>query len=103
MSINLLNETIPFHEVMSSFNISTQVAFNLPAYIKGFVYVSCHNNFYIILNGRLNYEEQCITLVHELKHIVEDIPTTSYYIGINCQTHSCEDDTEMQQVFRKAL
>lgn len=91
----LLDENIPFHEVMSSFNISTQVAFNLASYIKGFVYVSRRGNYHIILNGRLSYEEQCRTLVHELKHIIEDVPTTSYYIGINCQNHELENDDSM--------
>lgn len=91
----LLDENIPFHEVMSSFNISTQVAFNLASYIKGFVYVSRRENYYIILNGRLNYEEQCRALVHELKHIIEDVPTTSYFIGINCQDHEIEEDDDM--------
>lgn len=99
----LLDENISFHEVMSSFNISTQVAFNLASYIKGFVYVSYRGNYYIILNGRLNYEEQCRTFVHELKHIIEDVPTTSYYIGINCQEHEIEYDADMFNALSKII
>lgn len=99
----LLDENIPFYEVMSSFNINTQVAFNLPAYIKGFVYVSRRGNYYIILNGKLNSEGQCKTLVHELKHIIEDVPTTSYYIGINCQYYEIENDDAMFNAFKNII
>lgn len=99
----LLDETIPFHEVMSAFNIDVQVAFNLPSYIKGFVYVSSRDNYFIIMNGNLNYQEQCITLVHEIKHIVEDIPTTTYYIGINGQHNELEDDTNMFAVLNSIV
>lgn len=95
---SLLDENISFHEVMSTHNIQTQVAFNLSSNIKGFVYVSRRGNYYIILNGNLNYEMQCSTLVHEIKHIVQDLPTMSYYIGIDMQHCEIEDDADILNI-----
>lgn len=99
----LLDETMPFHEAMSAFNIDVQVACCLPSYIKGFVYVSSRDNYFIIMNGNLSYKEQCITLVHEIKHIIEDIPTTTYYIGINGQHNELEEDGHIFAVFQGIL
>ncbi|MHC1750772.1 MAG: hypothetical protein AB9856_21065 [Cellulosilyticaceae bacterium] len=109
MNINLLDEpliralrdeNIPFHDVMNAFNIRTQVAFNLAAYIKGFVYISKRGSYYIILNGKLNYEDQCKTFAHEVKHIVEDVPTISYYIGINKQHCALENDCDILNLLK---
>lgn len=46
---------------------------------------------------------ECRTLVHEIKHIIEDVPTTSYYIGINCQEHEFENDNEMFRVLENII
>jgi hypothetical protein len=61
----LLSESISFHEVMNAFNIKTSIAFNLSNRIYGFVYRSRKGNFYIVLNGNINFEAQCSTFVHE--------------------------------------
>ncbi len=81
----LLNEDIPFSEVMNSFNIKSTIAFNIPPNILGFVYLSRRGNYHLILNGAINYETQCKVFIHEVKHIVYDMPKIGYMIGLDMQ------------------
>lgn len=98
---SLLNENIPFYEVMNAYNIKTTIACNIPANILGFVYISRRNNYHLILNGITNYETQCKVFVHELKHIVYDMPNVGYMIGLDMQ-HTCmeRDADEMSFGFK---
>lgn len=96
---SLLDETISFYEVMNAYNIQTQVAFVLPPSVYGFVFLSKNSNYYIILNGNINYETQVRTFVHEVKHIVEDCPKHNYIIGIDMQHTELEDDSDLQRIF----
>lgn len=86
----LLNENISFHEVMNIFDIRTKIALNQPSSIYGFVYVSKNGNYHIILNGNINYETQCSIFLHEIKHIIYDIPTIGYIIGLDMQHEEFE-------------
>ena len=95
---SLLDEHISFHEIMSTYNIQTHIAFNFPAALWGFVFVSKRDNYYIVLNGNINAETQLQTFVHELKHIIEDIPRQSYMIGIDMMHTDFEDDTDLVQL-----
>lgn len=81
----LLNEDIPFYDVMNAFNIKTTIAFNFPSFFLGFVYLSRRGNYHLILNGEVNYQTQCKTFIHEIKHIAEDMPTMGYIIGLDMQ------------------
>jgi hypothetical protein len=93
----LLNENMSFHEVMNAFDIRTRIALNLPSSIYGFVYVSKKGNYHIILNGNVNYETQCSVFLHELKHIIYDIPTIGYIIGLDMQ----HEKFEMSQIIKR--
>jgi hypothetical protein len=88
----LLNEDISFHEVMNTFDIRTKIAFNLPSSIYGFVYVSRKGNYHIILNGNINYETQCCVFLHEIKHIIYDMPSIGYIIGLDMQKEDFENE-----------
>jgi hypothetical protein len=88
----LLNENMSFHEVMNTFDIRTKIALNLPISIYGFVYVSKKGNFHIILNGNINYETQCNVFLHEIKHIIYDMPTIGYIIGLDMQHERFENE-----------
>lgn len=89
----LLEENIPFHELMNSYGIKVIIA-NLCTKIYGFTYVSSHNNIYIILNGNISYETQCKVLIHEIKHILNDMPKQSYYIGLDMQYAYIEKEAD---------
>jgi hypothetical protein len=81
----LLDENMSFHEVMNTFDIRTTIALNLPSAVYGFVFVSGKGNYHIVLNGNINYETQCNVFLHEIKHIIVDIPTIGYIIGLDMQ------------------
>jgi hypothetical protein len=91
----LMNENIGFHEVMNAFDIRTRIALNLPSSIYGFVYVSKKGNYHIILNGNINYETQCKVFLHEIKHIIADMPTIGYIIGLDMQQKKFENETNI--------
>lgn len=78
-------ESIPFHEVMNAFDIKVSIAFNLPQSIYGFVYRSNRKGDLLALNGNINYETQCRVFLHEIKHIINDMPTMGYVIGLDMQ------------------
>lgn len=90
----LLSESIPFHEIMNTFDIKTSIAFNLCSNIYGFVYTSRKGKYHIILNGNLSYETQCRTFVHEIKHIISDMPNMGYIIGVDMQHEPFEVDAD---------
>lgn len=91
---SLLNETIPFSDVMNAYNIKTSVATDLSSTVLGFTYVSRRGHYHLVLNGNLNYETQLKTFVHEIKHIVEDLPTVGYMIGLDKQYTSFEKSAD---------
>jgi len=90
----LLDGTIPFHEVMNAFDIRTSIAFNLPSSIYGFTYVSRKGNYHLILNGNVNFKTQCEVFLHEIKHILNDIPERSYFIGLDMQHTQIENEAD---------
>jgi hypothetical protein len=92
---SLIDGTIPFFEVMNAYNVKTCLSNHLPAHILGFVYVSRRGNYHLVLNAEINYEIQCRTFLHEIKHIVYDLPTAGYIIGMDLQHTSLEQDADM--------
>lgn len=90
----LIKGDIPFHDLMNAYGIRVIIA-NISSKVYGFTYVSGKNNFYIILNGNISYETQCKVLIHELKHILNDIPKQSYYIGLDMQYEYLEKEADM--------
>ncbi|TCO53907.1 MULTISPECIES: hypothetical protein [Thermoanaerobacteraceae] len=102
-SINLLNtslmkalmdETIPFHDVMNAFGIRTHIVFNLPSTVLGFTYISRRGNYHLLLNGNVNYRTQVKTFIHEIQHILNDMPQHSYIIGLNMEYLELEDKAD---------
>lgn len=92
---SLIDGNISFHEVMNAYNIRTSIAFNLESSILGFVYLSRRGNYYLILNGNVNYETQCKTFIHEIKHISEDMPKIGYMIGLDMQYTHFENEADV--------
>lgn len=91
----LLDKTLSFNEVMNACNIRTSIAFDLESSILGFVYLSRRGRYHLILNGNVNYETQCKTFVHEIKHIAEDMPKIGYIIGLDSQYSFLESEADV--------
>ena len=87
---SLMDGTIPFHEVMNAYGINTAIAFNLPSCVYGFVYRSNRKGYLLVLNGNINYETQCRIFLHEISHIVNDMPNMGYIIGLDMQNEQFE-------------
>ncbi|MEW9083225.1 hypothetical protein [Caldanaerobacter subterraneus] len=90
----LLDETIPFHEVMNAFGIRTHIVFNLPSTVLGFTYISRRGNYHLLLNGNVNYRTQVKTFIHEIQHILNDMPQRSYIIGLNMKHLELENEAD---------
>ncbi len=78
----LLNGCIDEHEVMSAYNIFPRHV-GLPASIAAFVYRSRKDRFHIIINCHLSLDVQREVFLHELCHIIEDMPHEGYTVGID--------------------
>jgi len=89
----LIDGNIPFYEVMNCFGIRVTIG-NLPGYIYGFTYISCKGHYHLVLNGNVNYETQCKTFLHEIKHILNDMPKKSYFIGLDMQRNELEIEAD---------
>jgi len=98
----LMDETIPFHDIMNAFGIRTHIVFNLPASVLGFTYVSRRGNYHLLLNGNINYNTQVKTFLHEIQHILNDMPRCGYIIGLNMEHLKLEDEADKvsRQLFR---
>ncbi|MGB9780653.1 hypothetical protein [Caldanaerobacter sp.] len=91
----LLDGTIPFHEVMYAYDIRLHIIFSLPSSVLGFTYISGKGNYYILLNGNVNYRTQVKVFLHEIHHILDDVPKTSYFIGLNMEYIEIEKHADM--------
>lgn len=89
----LLGGNIPFSELMNAYNIRVTIA-NLDGTVYGFTYISRLGNIHIILNGNIEYVLQCKVFLHELKHILNDCPKQSYFVGLDMQYTYIEKDAD---------
>jgi len=77
---------------MNAFDIKISIAFNLSQSVYGFVYKSNLKGYLLVLNGNINYDAQCKVFLHEIKHIINDMPNMGYIIGLDMQQKSFEAD-----------
>jgi Zn-dependent peptidase ImmA (M78 family) len=87
---SLIDDTIPFADVMNAYNVRTTLSDQLPSHVLGFVYVSRRGNYHLILNAEVSLETRVKTFVHEIKHIVCDLPKVGYMIGLDMQRSQLE-------------
>lgn len=91
---SLLEEIISYHELMNAYNIKTTIDYDLDSSVLGFVYLSRRGHYHLIINGSVNFETQCKTFIHEVKHIVDDMPKVGYFIGLDMQHSDFEIEAE---------
>lgn len=77
-------------EILRSYNIKLTVTYNLSCKVLGFVYYSRRGNYHLIINGNANSITQRKTFIHEIKHIIKDMPKTGYIIGLDMRHMSFE-------------
>lgn len=91
----LIGDDIYFHDLMNTYNIKLSIVKEMPSSILGFTYVSRRNNYHLVLNGNINYVTQRNTFIHELKHIVYDLPKMGYVIGLDMQYEYFEEEADL--------
>jgi len=58
--------------------------------VYGFVYLSSYANYFIIINQNLTLELQKEVYLHEVEHIMYDMPENGYVIGLDMQYNQME-------------
>jgi len=56
---------------------------SLPSYVHAFVYLSSRCKCYIVVNKLLSTSARQKAYLHELNHVLVDMPKKSYIVGIN--------------------
>ena len=92
---SLLDKTIPFHETMNAYDIKASIVSDIPGEVLGFVYVSRRGNYHLILNGNVNYKNQCKTFIHEIKHIACDLPCVKHIVGLDMKHTNLQHKTNV--------
>lgn len=88
---------------MNAFDIKVSIVFNLPRSIYGFVYRSNRKGYLLLLNWNINYETQCRVFLHEIKHIINDMPTIGYVIGLDMQYKKFECEIYTFQIIKEVI
>ncbi|MZP31355.1 hypothetical protein GTO91_16770 [Heliobacterium undosum] len=91
---SLIDDSIPFHDVMSAFDIRTSIG-NLTPEVYAFVYVSRKGRYHLVMNGNINAETQYRVFCHEIKHIIYDLPTIGYVVGLDMQRTTIEEAADL--------
>ena len=60
--------------------------------VYGFVYLSSFGYYYIIINKNLSTEMQKEVYLHEVEHILYDMPNIPYIIGLDMQYSTIENE-----------
>jgi Zn-dependent peptidase ImmA (M78 family) len=92
--IDCLEDNIKFYDLLRSYNITVATASLKTIY--GFVYADPSGAYLIIINDNINHETQIKTLLHEIKHIIYDMPQGSYFItpGLDIRHESSEQEAD---------
>jgi len=78
----LLSETVNAKEVMHAYDIITHDV-ELHGGIAAFVYNSRAGYYHIFINEAMSPEAKKSVLMHEIYHIVEDMPKKGYSLGLD--------------------
>ena len=91
---SLLDGSVPFDEVMRTYNIHTCEC-ELSPEILAMVYRCRQGHYHIITSPSLSPEGKKQVLFHELKHIIEDMPKLGYIVGVDNQYEIIERQADM--------
>ena len=76
-------------EILRTFNIFTHM-WDLNGDVSAFVFKSRKGRFHIVVNEWLSHETKQKVFLHELYHIVEDMPKKPYILGLDMHRHESE-------------
>ncbi|WP_213996151.1 MULTISPECIES: hypothetical protein [Tepidanaerobacter] len=90
----LIDGNIPFYEVVHCFGIRVTIG-NLPASVSGFTYISKKGCYHLVINRNMSYKTQYRTFMHEIKHIMIDMPKMGYIVGLDMQRYEFESKADV--------
>lgn len=91
----LLNDdNLSFYETLRIYNIQLTITYNLSCTVLGFVYYSRLGNYHLIINGNTNCIIQRKVFIHEIKHIIADMPRVGYIIGLDMKRTALEMEAD---------
>ena len=91
---SLLDGSIPFDEVMRTYDIHTAEGDPGPEALA-MVYRCRQGHYHIITSPNLSLEARKRVLFHELKHIIEDMPKLGYVTAMDKQYEILERQADM--------
>jgi Zn-dependent peptidase ImmA (M78 family) len=90
----LLCGTIDPEEVMKAHDIYCQ-EIKMHGAVMAFVYHSSQGKYYITVNKSLSPESKEIVFFHELRHIIEDMPSLGYVVGLDMLRNPIEKRADL--------
>jgi Zn-dependent peptidase ImmA (M78 family) len=90
----LLDGSIPFDEIMRAFDIHLCVQYVGPE-MEGMVYRCSKGHYHVVISDALSPEARQRVLFHEIKHIIEDMPTAGYAVYIDKQYEILERQADL--------
>jgi len=85
----LLDGNIPPDEILKAHDIYTTLC-DLGPDLLGMVYRSGRLRYHIVVNSWLEPEERTQVWLHELKHVLVDMPQHSYLVGVDMLEEKAE-------------
>lgn len=85
----LLDDTLPPDEVLRAFGIFCHEV-PLGGEVLAFVYRSRKGDYHIFVSLFLSPEARQEVFLHEIHHIVVDMPRTGYIVGLDMYRHEIE-------------
>lgn len=83
----LKKDELPLLEILLTYGIHLSITYQLSSRALGFVYTSRKGNYHLIVNGNINIHTQKKVFLHEITHIINDLPKIGYIIGFD-MTHT---------------
>jgi len=90
---SLLWGDMPSDEVLRTYGICVRLG-DLSGEVNGFLYVSRRGKRYIVVENSLSPSVQQDTLLHELKHVLKDLPKRPYVFGMDQQGRQEEREAD---------
>ncbi|MEW8957828.1 MAG: ImmA/IrrE family metallo-endopeptidase [Moorella sp. (in: firmicutes)] len=78
----LMKGEIPTEEILRAYNIFPHIV-SLSGEVNAYVYSSRKGRYHIFVDDSLSPEEQQKVLMHEIRHILVDMPKHGYLIGLD--------------------
>lgn len=89
----ILDSAESFCSFLQQYGILVHAA-EMTGKVQGFVYISLKGEYHIVINEYLSPSTKLKILLHELKHIFEDLQDLGFVVGLDFQNITFEDEAD---------